>query len=116
MERALARWPRLQLLGRTRAPTRESPHLVSGWPSCLKGCANRRRQPFEVGLCPPGHADDRRRGPSLEGGHLAWSPSVGNEILSGRKISRHIFLGLGGNQGPFLVRALILRVAWAVGT
>ncbi|XP_044087386.1 uncharacterized protein LOC122894088 [Neovison vison] len=28
MERALARWPRLQLLGRTGAPTRESPHLL----------------------------------------------------------------------------------------
>lgn len=27
MERALARWPWLQLLGRTGAPTRESPHL-----------------------------------------------------------------------------------------
>lgn len=45
MERALARWPWLQLLGRTGAPTRESPHLVSGWPSLPKRMCKRMTTP-----------------------------------------------------------------------
>lgn len=104
MERALARWPRLQLLGRTGAPTRESPHLVSGWPSLPERMCKSKTTALRGWALSSGHADDRRRRPSLEGGHLAWSPSVGNEILSGRKISRHIFLGLGEIRAPFLSR------------
>lgn len=92
MERALARWPWPQLLGRAGAPAREPPYLVSGWPSfARKDVQKEDDTPFWAGLRPPGHAAREMPGPSPEGGHFALSPSIGNEILSGRKISRHIF-------------------------
>lgn len=45
MECALARWPWLQLLGGTRAPTRDSAHLVSGWPSLPERMCKRKTTP-----------------------------------------------------------------------
>lgn len=73
MERALARWPRLQLLPRTRAPTRESPHLVSGWPSLPERmCKRKATPPSGLGSVLLDMPKDRRPGPSPEGGHLSW--------------------------------------------
>ncbi|XP_065762154.1 uncharacterized protein [Muntiacus reevesi] len=39
---------------------------------------------------------DRYPRPTPEGDHFAWSPSIGDGIVSGRKVSRHIFLEDGG--------------------
>ena len=59
---------------------------------------------------------DRYPRRSPEGDHFAWSPSIGDGIMSGRKVSRHIFLEDGGkkkeSQGPFPVYSL--RAGWVV--
>lgn len=60
---------------------------------------------------------DRYPRPTPEGDHFAWSPRVGDGIVSGRKVSRHIFLEDGGgekkeSQGPSAVWSL--RVGWVV--
>lgn len=41
---------------------------------------------------------DRYPRPTPEGDHFAWSPSIGDGIVSGRKVSRHIFLEDGGKK------------------
>lgn len=61
---------------------------------------------------------DRYPRPTPEGDHFAWSPSVGDGIVSGRKVSRHIFLEDGRkkkkkeSQGPSPVWSL--RLGWVV--
>lgn len=86
---------------------------MSGWPSLPERmCKRKATPPSGLGSVLLDMPKDRHRGPP-EGGQFFWSPSIGNESLSGSKISRHIFLEVGGNQGPVVVQDL--RVDWVVG-
>lgn len=54
-----------------------------------------------VGRCPPGHAEGQPPGPSLKGGHLAWSQASATKCCQEGK-SRGTFFwgGCGGESGP----------------
>lgn len=112
MERALACWPWPQLLRRTGAPTRESPHQVSGWPSLPERLCKRKATPsFGLGSVLWDMPKDRRRD-LLSKVVISPGPERRQQnAVRKENLEAHFF---GGEQGPILVQSFrVGRVAGA---